>query len=99
METKISTCRKIRLWFIKTFKGEDSYYIALARYMAVPLAKRLESPSHPGYVAKRAISRYMDVSVRTVDVIARDVNAEPRLFNKTSYFTVEEAVEVLTKFC
>jgi len=99
METKISTCRKIRLWFIKTFKGEDAYFIALAKYAAVPLAKRLESPSHPGYVAKWAISRYMDVSVRTVDVVARDVNVEPRLFNKTSYFTVEDAVEVLTKFC
>ena len=99
METKISKCRKIRLWFIRLFKGEDAYYIALAKYAAVPLAKHLESPSHPGYVAKRAISRYLDVPVRTVDDVARDVNVEPRLFNKTSYFTVEEAVEVLTKFC
>lgn len=98
-QIKIDTCRKIRLFFIRLFRGEDAYYTARAEIIAPQLARRLVSKVRPGYVSKRRISRFLDVSMDTVGDLARGAGVQHSMFNKCLYYTVEDAAKVLKRFC
>ena len=98
MKTKCNLFETLRLFFVRVFRGEDAYYVALVHNHCQRYVQTLESPGFPGHVAKRKITEWLDVSTRDVTQMARRTGAVPVVRNKTHYYTVEDAAKILEGF-
>jgi len=95
MKTLSDIFFEIRLFLIKRLRGEAACADAMLDRVCKQLARRLESKSYRGYVAKRRIARYLDLTVSYVGEAAESLGIQHETVNRSLYYKTRDAVTIL----